>query len=115
MTTLTPFAMGAPCSPSLAESTAVPEELHITSLVVHSTPKRVNDVSNAIAAMPGARIHAMSSSGKLVVTLEAITADEMLSRITAIQRADGVLSAALVYQCADTLEAMNEEMLDADA
>ena len=91
-----------------------PEELHITSLVVHSTPKRVNGVSDAIAAMPGARVHATSSSGKLVVTLEASTADEMLSRITAIQRTDGVLSAALVYQCVDTLEAMNEEIPDAD-
>ena len=63
---------------------------------------------------PGARVHAASSTGKLVVTLEASTADEMLSRITAIQRTDGVLSAALVYQCADTLEAMNEEIPDAD-
>ena len=55
-----------------------------------------------------------SRNGKLVVTLEASTADEMMSRITGIQRTDGVLSAALVYQCADTLEAMNEEIPDAD-
>ena len=33
---------------------------------------------------------------------------------TSIQRTDGVLSAALVYQYADTLEAMNEEIPDAD-
>ena len=106
--------MDTTCNPSFAGNEATAEELHITSLVVHSTPKRVNDVSDAIAAMPGARVHAASSSGKLVVTLETSTADEMLSRITAIQRTDGVLSAALVYQCVDTLEAMNEELLDAD-
>ena len=82
---------------------------------MHSTPKRVNAMAGTIGAMPGARIHATSSSGKLVVTLEASTADEMLSRVTAIQRLDGVLSAALVYQCADSLEAMNQEILDADA
>jgi periplasmic nitrate reductase NapD len=89
-------------------------ELHITSLVVHSTPKRVQGVSDLIAAMPGAIVHAASPAGKLVVTLEAGTADEILSRVNSIQRTDGVLSAALVYQCADSLEAMNEELADAD-
>jgi len=90
------------------------DELHITSLVVHSTPKRVQDVSTLIAALPGARVHAVSPAGKLVVTLEAGTADEILSQVNGIQRTDGVLSAALVYQCADSLEAMNQELPDAD-
>ena len=93
---------------------AVPEELHITSLVVHSTPRRVQRVSDLIAAIPGARIHAASPAGKLVVTLEAGTAGEILSRVNGIQRTDGVLSAALVYQCAESLDAMNEEIPDAD-
>lgn len=89
-------------------------ELHITSLVVHSTPKRVKGIAELISSMPGALVHAASPAGKLVVTLEAGTADEILSQINGIQRADGVLSAALVYQCADSLDAMNEEMADAD-
>lgn len=93
----------------------MPEQLHITSLVVHSTPRHVNEVSDAIASMPGARVHAASTGGKVVVTLEASTAEEMMSRITGIQRLDGVLSAALVYECVDTLEAMNEEIPGADA
>jgi periplasmic nitrate reductase NapD len=89
-------------------------ELHITSLVVHSTPKRVQSVSERIAALPGALVHATSPAGKLVVTLEAGTAGEILSRVNDIQRTDGVLSAALVYQCADSLDAMNQELPDAD-
>ena len=93
---------------------SVLEELHITSLVVHSTPKRAQSVSAAIVAMPGARVHASSPSGKLIVTLEASNAGEMSSRVTGIQRTAGVLSAALVYQCVDSLEAMNEEIADAD-
>jgi nitrate reductase NapD len=48
-----------------------------------------------------------------VVTLDADSADEMLSRIGEIQRTDGVLSAALVYQFSDTVEAMDEEIPDA--
>ena len=90
------------------------EEVHISSLVVHATPKRVQNIEDVIAKMPGARVHGSSSNGKLVVTLDASSTDEMLSRINAIQRVDGVLSAALVYQCADTLDAMNEEIPDAD-
>ena len=95
-------------------SKPAPRELHITSLVVHSTPRRVQGVSELIAAIPGARVHAASHAGKLVVTLEAGTASEILSQVNGIQRTDGVLSAALVYQCADSLEAMNEEIPDAD-
>ena len=90
------------------------DELHITSLVVHSSPKRAQSVSDAIVSIPGAKVHATSASGKLIVTLEASTADEMKSIVTGIQRTEGVLSAALVYQCVDSLEAMNEELADAD-
>jgi nitrate reductase NapD len=89
-------------------------ELHITSLVVHSTPKRVKGVSESIASIPGAVVHAASPTGKLVVTLEAGTTGEILAQVNAIQHTDGVLSAALVYQCADSLDAMNEEIADAD-
>ena len=80
----------------------MPEELHITGLVVHSTPRRALLVASAIEAIPGARIHATSPQGKLVVTIEASTADEMVTKVASIQRTDGVLSAALVYQCADS-------------
>ncbi|AMO25043.1 chaperone NapD [Ramlibacter solisilvae] len=89
-------------------------ELHISSLVVHSTPKRVMLVSNVIAAIEGAQVHAKSDSGKLVVTLEAGTAEEMISKVARIQQTEGVLSAILVYECADTLDAMNEVIPDAN-
>jgi nitrate reductase NapD len=91
------------------------EELHIASLVVYSTPKRVDGVAAVIAALPGACVHATSTDGKLVVTLEADDADVLTAQAAAIQRSDGVLSVALVYQCADSLDTMNEEITDADA
>ena len=90
-----------------------PDELHIASLVVHAAPSRLDAIAEAIAALPGARVHAASASGKLVVTLEAPTAAEITATIAGIQRLDGVLSATLVYQCADSLDAMNEEISDA--
>jgi len=93
----------------------VPEELHISSLVVHSTPKRLRQVEQAIAGIPGAQVHASSAAGKIIVTLEASTLDEMSGKVASIQHTEGVLSAALVYQCVDSLDAMNEEIPDADA
>jgi periplasmic nitrate reductase NapD len=89
------------------------EELHIASLVVHSTPRRLAGVADVIAALPGAVVHASSAKGKLIVTLEAATAEAMTALVSGIQHIDGVLSAALVYQCADSLDAMNEEIADA--
>jgi nitrate reductase NapD len=89
------------------------EELHISSLVVYSTPARAPRVAAVVAAIPGAEVHAVSPQGKLVVTLDARSADDMLAKVARIQRADGVLSAALVYQCADSLQSMNEEIPDA--
>ncbi len=89
-------------------------ELHIASLVVYSTPKRAPRVATELSTLPGAQVHAVSAAGKLVVTLEARSAEQMIATIHQIQRAEGVLSAALVYQCADSLASMNEEIPDAD-
>jgi nitrate reductase NapD len=91
-----------------------PEELHISSLVVHSTPARTQRVSEAIGAIAGVCVHAASATGKVVVTLEASSADELVVKVSSIQHTDGVLSAALVYQCVEPLEAMNKVISDGD-
>lgn len=88
-------------------------ELHIASLVVHAAPDRAAAVEQTLQRLHGAEVHARTGHGKLVVTLEAETAAAMSDRVLRIQRIAGVLSAALVYQCSDTLQAMNEEMPDA--
>jgi len=100
---------------TLPGMTADVEELHIASLVVHSTPRRVARVGEAVAALAGARVHASSPNGKLVVTIEAASAEAMTARVADIHHIDGVLGAALVYQCVDSLDAMNEEIPDAQA
>jgi nitrate reductase NapD len=93
----------------------VPDELHIASLVVHASPARLEGASQFIASMPGARVHASSPAGKMVVTLEAGSSDAILSQVNQIQQADGVLTAALVCQYADSREAMMEELPEGDA
>jgi len=90
-------------------------ELHIASLVVHALPARLAAVQQALRELEGAEIHAASPAGKLVVTLEQPSAEAMTDSVLAVQRLPGVLAAAIVYQCADTLDAMNEEIPDAKA
>ena len=48
--------------------------------------------------------------GKLVVTLEAASAREIAGRMEQIQSLEHVISAALVYQHNEALEAMMEEV-----
>ena len=86
------------------------EELHIAGIVVHVLPESVERVTGSIAGLPGTEVHAASRDGRLVVTLEAPSAREIAARMDDIQRFDGVLSALLVYQHNETLEAMMEEV-----
>ena len=90
------------------------EELHIAGVVVHARPESVQRVAAAIAELPGAEIHATSGDGKLVVTLEAPSAREIAARIDDIQQFEAVLSASLVYQHNEALEAMMEEVSHED-
>ena len=86
------------------------KELHIAGIVVHARPERVQRVAEAIRGLSGADIHATSADGKLVVTLEAPSAREIAARMDEIQQLDAVLSASLVYQHNESLEAMMEEV-----
>jgi len=88
------------------------DELHIASLVVHANPANLDPVAQSIGAMPGATIHAATPNGKFVVTLEAGKSDNVLATVARIQELEGVLSAALVYQYADSREAMMKEIPD---
>jgi nitrate reductase NapD len=71
-------------------------EVHVSSLVVHVRPERAAPVCEALVSMPGVEIHA-ESSGKIVLTLETSTEDDIVTRLTEISLLDGVMSAALVF------------------
>ena len=87
-------------------------ELHIASLVLHALPRRMARVQRAVAAVAGTEVHAAGPTGKLVVTVEGSSTTEVMARIATLQAIDGVLSAVLVYQHAEPVDHMNEEMPD---
>lgn len=71
-------------------------ELHLSSLLIHAKPGGEDAVAQALLRVPGLEIHARSG-GKIVVTLETRSEQEVVMALGAISDLPGVLSAALVY------------------
>lgn len=71
--------------------------LHIASLLVHCRPELLAAVKQNVALLPGAELHQESTTGKVVVVLEAEHESLILDTIAHIQQIPGVLNAALIY------------------
>ena len=82
----------------------MPEEIHVSSLVVHSRPWQATAVAARLREMPGVEIRGGIEAGKLVVTLETATEGEVVDRLNAIQLLDGVLAATLVFHHFEPLQ-----------
>ncbi len=87
----------------------MPEEFHVSSLIVHGAPELLPAISAAIAILPGAEIHASDAAGKLIVTLETDSDSEISERIEAIRALDGVFAASLVYHQVEDADAEEAE------
>ena len=85
-------------------------DLHITSLVVHVLPKALEQVVVGIVKIKGAQIDGSHPAGKLVITLEAPHAGEILDRVSQIEQLDGVINASLVYQHVENWQSLNQEV-----
>ncbi|WP_236024269.1 chaperone NapD [Comamonas suwonensis] len=85
-------------------------DLHITSLVVHVLPKALEQVVVGIIKIKGAQIHGSHPAGKLVITLEAHHARDILDCVSQIELLDGVINASLVYQHVENWQSLNQEV-----
>jgi nitrate reductase NapD len=88
------------------------EEIHIAGAIVHVAPGRLPQARSAIGEMPDVEVRAADDRGKLVVVVEAQSGSAVLDRLDAIRRIEGVLSALLVYQHAESAQSMDEEVID---
>jgi nitrate reductase NapD len=77
--------------------------VHFAGVLVRVVPARANRVAHLVAAIDGARVHSASTEGKLVVTLEAATPDEIAARLIDIGNFESVLSASLVYEHSEAI------------
>ncbi|GJG97269.1 chaperone NapD [Cupriavidus pauculus] len=102
-----------PERPSIPIHPAGPDdEWHIAGIMVFAHPASLDHVRRTIDAMTGAEIHAVSDTGKLVVTVEAPTSHAIVAQLTCLHQLEGVISATLVYQHNEDAAAMYEELPD---
>lgn len=83
-------------------------ELHIASCVVQARPEALDTVRPSLERIPGVEVHAVSGTGKIVVTLRGDSEDALLAQLDAMRDLPGVLSAALVFHHAEPLDQAEE-------
>jgi nitrate reductase NapD len=71
--------------------------VNISSAIVHARPGHAEVVRDALAAIAGVDIHAVSAEGKLIVTIESPGDRETADTFEAISQMDHVLSTSMVY------------------
>ena len=75
----------------------MPDECHISSLIVHVRPECEAVITTEIGRLEGAELQPQTNPGKLIVTLETASTAEIIERLNAIHDLAGVIFAALIY------------------
>lgn len=86
--------------------------VHISSLIVHARPERLECLRASIGGLPGCEIHAVDARGKLVVVLETESTHAVREALDRIQELAGVLAVNMVYHHAEAMETMAQELPD---
>lgn len=74
-----------------------PEELHVSSLIVHINIKKEKQIRASINLLNGAEVVTISPEGKAIVVLEAPNQRIIMEVIDSINEVDGVINTGLVY------------------
>lgn len=86
------------------------QEVHIAGVVVYTDISSIRFIQSRIDSLPSAEVHAASADGKLIITLEADSAKRIVAYMDAIRALPGVLNVVLVYQHAEPLAAIEQEL-----
>lgn len=86
-------------------------EVHIAGVVVYAQPVHLDSITSCIVAIPNAEVHGHDADGKLIVTLETESTRRTVDYMDAIRALPGVIDVALVYQHAEPVSALAQEVL----
>ena len=87
------------------------QEVHISSLIVHVQPSAMDEVKEAITALPEAEIFGDSEEGKIIVVLETANQKFVTDIIERINNLEHVLSTSLVFHQIEQLDSSCEDDL----
>lgn len=83
--------------------------LHVSSAIVTAWPQECADVARRIAALPGTEVRHVENS-RIIVVIEGDSSSTISSRLTEIAAMRGTLSANLVFEHAECLESLEEQL-----
>lgn len=84
-------------------------EVHISSLIVHTRPEHLQGVKQTIEALAVAEIYGESENGKLIVVLETAQQGYITDTIDKINGLENVLNTALVFHQIEELDPHSKE------
>jgi nitrate reductase NapAB chaperone NapD len=93
------------------KSNHVAAQLHIASCVVRYEFKAHESILSYLSQFDDVSIYSDDRSTALVVIIESVKVSSMLDRIDQIRSVNGVWSVDLVYQHAESITVMSEELL----
>jgi nitrate reductase NapD len=94
----------------LPEDSFSNNEYHIASFVAHAMITKLDEVREAITCTAGAEIHASTSEGKIVFTLEGNSQKSIGRRIDELKFHTGLLNLSPVYhQYLDETDSENSQ------
>lgn len=75
--------------------------MNISSVVVRAHPDKLAAVQNALAALPGVEIHAVSEEARIAATIEDRDSQRAADTYVGLHQLPGVLAVTLIYQYDD--------------
>jgi nitrate reductase NapD len=89
----------------MSNKSEIPETISICGVMAQALPEQMDDVKSRLLEIPGLEVHAISEDGKMVITVESNSYKETGRHISTLQKVKGVLSASMIYQHTEELEA----------
>jgi len=71
--------------------------MNISGVLVKAYPENISTIEKVISQMDGVEVHGNNEDGRIVITVEQDSANNISDTLVEIQDVPGVLSAAMIY------------------
>ena len=71
--------------------------MNISGVLVKAYPENLVTIEKALSVMDGVEVHGNNKDGRIVITVEDKSANNITDTLVEIQDVPGVLSAAMIY------------------
>jgi len=71
--------------------------MNISGVLVKAYPENLVTIQETLATMSGVEVHGNNDDGRIVITVEDVSANNISDTLVEIQSVPGVLSAAMIY------------------